>query len=51
MLEKIRYWLFWRKYKNRLNEFTNGMPIIVYSIAPNSFKISWQNYQKLGCKI
>ena len=39
--------MFWMKYRNRLNEFTNGMSTELYSIAPNSFNISWNNYRKV----
>lgn len=36
----IKQYLFWRKYKNRLHEFKEGMCIKLYCIAPNSFEIT-----------
>ena len=48
MINLIRQYLFWKKYKNRLHEFKEGMSPELYAIAPNSFKITRQNWKKLG---
>ena len=47
-MNKLQYLMFWMKYRNRLNEFTNGMSTELYSISPNSFNISWNNYRRFG---
>lgn len=44
----IQQYLFWRKYKDRLHEFKEGMSKELYCIAPNSFKITRENWGKLG---
>jgi hypothetical protein len=49
-MNKLKYLMFWLKYRNKVkNNNFNYLPISleIYSIAPNSFKISWENYLKL----
>ena len=49
-MNKLQYFIFWLKYKNKVkNNNFNYLPVRVeiYSIAPHSFKISWNNYLKL----
>jgi hypothetical protein len=48
-MNKLQYFIFWLKWKDKLNSamFKDGMSTDIYSIAPNSFKISWNNYIKL----
>lgn len=48
-MNKFQYFIFWLKWKNRLNDpiFDCYKSIEIYSISPSSFKISWNNYKKL----
>jgi len=47
----IRGYLFWRQWKDKLHECKDGMSTILYGIAPNSYKITKQNWAKMGIRI
>ena len=47
--EIIRQYLFWRRWKKKLHLFRNGMHPMIYCIAPNSFKVTRLNWEKLRC--
>jgi len=49
-MNKLQFFLFWFKWKNKLNDdmFKQGMSPSIYCIAPDSFRISWDNYKRFG---
>lgn len=47
IFEKLRFYLFWRKYRNRLDWYKGQwITPLIYCISQKSFKISWENYKK-----